>query len=103
MKIHQLCILKGTALEVDYLNGDLGAIEFTDDEYIELLADFISRIPENVIIQRVMAEAKTGELVAPLWADRGKKNAFLDKFHAHLEKFNISQGDKYKIKKFSNA
>lgn len=92
IKIHQLCILEGTPMAIDYLNGDLGAYEFSDDEYIELLANFIARIPPNVVIQRVMAEAKPGELIAPLWADRGKKNKFLDKFHAYLEEHDISQG-----------
>lgn len=96
IKIHQLCILEGTPMAVDYFNGEHDAIDFGDDEYIELLADFVSRMPANIVIQRVMAEAKPGELVAPLWADRGKKNAFLNKFHKYLDDMNISQGDKYK-------
>ena len=90
IKIHQLCIFKGTPMEIDYLNGELDT--FHRDEYIQLLAGFIARMPRNVVIQRVMGEGKIGELLAPEWADHGMKNKFLDAFHQYLEEHNISQG-----------
>ena len=90
LKIHQLCIFKGTAMEIDYLNGDLSVIE--RDEYIRILADFIARIPEKVVIQRVMGEGKVGELIAPEWADHGMKQKFLHEFHKYLDENDIRQG-----------
>lgn len=94
LKIHQLCILKGTAMEIDYLNGELQTLE--EQEHIELVAEFIARMPKNVIIQRTMAEAKDDDLVAPMWADRGKKQGFLKRLDEYLEQHDVQQGMKYK-------
>lgn len=91
LKIHQLCIFKGTPMEIDFLNGDLAVFE--RQEYIELLANFMRRIPANVVIQRIMGEGKEDELVAPMWADRGQKQHFLDAFHAYMEENDFKQGD----------
>jgi radical SAM protein (TIGR01212 family) len=90
LKIHQLCVFKGTPMEIDYLNGELKI--FTKEAYIKLLSQFIARLGPDIAIQRVMGEGKMGELIAPDWADHGKKNKFLDEFHAYLDKNNISQG-----------
>jgi radical SAM protein (TIGR01212 family) len=90
LKIHQLCIFKGTAMEIDYLNDELKV--FARQEYIELLAKFISRIPRHIVIQRLMGEGKVGELIAPEWADHGLKTNFLRDFENYLDKHKLSQG-----------
>lgn len=90
LKIHQLCIFKGTPMEIDYLNGEL--CTFEKDDYIEVLAGFIARLRPDIAIQRVMGEGKLGELIAPKWADHGMKNKFLDDFNKYMEANNLSQG-----------
>jgi len=90
LKIHQLCVFKSTPMEIDYLNGELEVFE--QDNYIEVLAGFISRLRPDIAIQRVLGEGKIGELIAPEWADHGMKNKFLDKFHAYLEEHDLRQG-----------
>lgn len=90
LKIHQLCIFKGTPMEIDYLNGEIDV--FKEDEYIELLAEFISLLREDIAIQRVMGEGKHDELIAPEWAGHGRKNHFLEKFHKYLDEHDIYQG-----------
>ena len=92
LKIHQLCIFKGTSMEIDYLNNEIEVFK-TAEDYIPVLAEFISRLRPNIAIQRVMGEGKIGELVAPSWADHGLKNKFLDKFHAYLEEKDMKQGN----------
>ncbi len=84
IKIHQLCIFKGTPLEIDYLNGDITV--FTEQEYIELLAEFLSRLPKHWVVQRVMGEGPHGELIAPEWALSGKKQQFLKRFHEYYQR-----------------
>ncbi len=74
LKIHQLCIFKNTAMEIDYLNGDIDV--YSKEEYIEILAGFIARLRPDIAIQRVMGEGKIGELIAPTWADHGLKTNF---------------------------
>jgi uncharacterized protein len=90
LKIHQLCIFKGTPMEIDYLNNEIEV--FSKQSYIKLLAQFIARLRPDIAIQRVMGEGKIGELIAPDWADHGMKNKFLDEFHTYLDENNISQG-----------
>ena len=90
LKIHQLCIFKGTPMEIDYLNGDIKTFE--KEDYIETLAGFIQRLRPDIAIQRVMGEGKIGELIAPVWADHGMKNKFLDDFYKYLDEQDISQG-----------
>lgn len=93
IKIHQLCIFKGTAMEIDFLNGEIQV--FDEDEYIEILAEFIRRLPAKMLIQRIMGEGKNDELIAPLWAGHKKKDAFIIKFNDYLEAKDIRQGDLY--------
>lgn len=90
LKIHQLCIFKGTAMEIDFLNGEIEV--FQEDDYIETLAGFIQRLRPDIAIQRVLGEGKLGELIAPEFADHGMKNKFLDKFHKYLEEKDFRQG-----------
>ncbi len=92
LKIHQLCIFKGTPMEIDYLNNELKVFE--EDQYIKTLAGFLQRLRPDIAIQRVLGEGKLGELIAPSFADHGMKNKFLDKFHSYLEKHNIKQGER---------
>lgn len=95
IKIHQLCVFKGTPMEIDYLNGEL-EIYKTAEDYIPILAEFISRLRPDIAIQRVMGEGKVGEMVVPAWADHGMKNKFLDKFYNYLEENQIQQGSNLK-------
>ncbi|MDA0772095.1 MAG: TIGR01212 family radical SAM protein [Cyanobacteria bacterium] len=97
IKIHQLCVFKGTAMEIDYLNGELELYE-SEDDYIPIVSEFIRRIPAGIAIQRVMGEGKIGELVAPAWADHGMKNLFLNKFYKYLEDNQVYQGAKVAIR-----
>lgn len=90
IKIHQLCIFKGTPMEIDYLNGEIEVFE--EQEYIEVLAEFIARLREDIVIQRVLGEGKLGELIAPAWADHGLKNKFLDKLNNYMTKQQLRQG-----------
>lgn len=93
IKIHQLCVFKGTPMEIDYLNGELEVFKEADD-YIPIVAEFIARMRPDIAIQRIMGEGKIGELVAPAWADHGMKNKFLDKFNNYMEENGLRQGSK---------
>jgi len=84
IKIHQLCIFKGTPLEIDYLNGDVTV--FSEEEYIELLAEFLARLPQHWVVQRVMGEGPRGELIAPEWALTGRKQGFLKRLGEYFER-----------------
>ena len=70
LKLHQLQITKGTILEH---RPDLIAqcTLFTPEEYIELLVEYISRLRDDIVIERFTSQSPAGLLVAPRW---GLKN-----------------------------
>ncbi len=66
VKLHLLYVVKGTRLEKIYHDGKYKCLE--QREYAELICDFIERLPENVVIQRITGDPHPLELVAPMWA-----------------------------------
>ncbi len=70
IKLQLLHILKGTDLEKEYVAGKVRAL--TEDEYIDILKDCVSVIPENVVIHRLTGDGDKKILVAPLWSGNKK-------------------------------
>ena len=68
VKIHLLYVVRGTALDEMYQKG--GYIPLTQQAYVDLVCDFIERLPEDMIIQRITGDPHASELVAPAWAGR---------------------------------
>ena len=44
---------------------------FTPEEYIELLVEYISRLRDDIVIERFTSQSPAGLLIAPRW---GLKN-----------------------------
>lgn len=68
VKIHLLYVVRGTALDRLYKAGGYTPLE--QQEYVDLVCDFIERLPEEMIIQRITGDPHAHELVAPAWAGR---------------------------------
>ena len=66
IKLHLLYVVKGTALEGLYRQGDFKCLE--QSAYVDLVCDFLERIPSEVVIQRLTGDPHPAELVAPSWA-----------------------------------
>ncbi len=65
LKIHLLHIMKGTVMEEQYRRGKMDV--FTLEEYVNHVVDFLERIPPEISIQRLTADAPPNVLVAPDW------------------------------------
>ena len=63
VKIHLLYVIRGTVLEQWYRQDRYRCL--TRDQYVSLVADFLSLLPESVIIQRLTGDPHPEELVAP--------------------------------------
>jgi radical SAM protein (TIGR01212 family) len=94
IKIHLLYVVKGTLLERNYRQGKYKCLE--QQEYVDLVCDFIERIPSDMIIQRLTGDPHPQELVAPQWAL--KKSETLAQIRNTLEKRDSRQGMKFKKK-----
>ena len=92
IKLHPLLILEGTPLAEWYRRGELEPLEL--DDYAALAADFIERMPESLVIQRLTAEAPAEMLIAPRWAqDKHKVRKAISK---ELIKRDSYQGRLYR-------
>ena len=68
VKIHLLYVVRGTALDAMYAKGQYTPLE--QQEYVDLVCDFLERLPRSMIIQRITGDPHADELVAPLWSAR---------------------------------
>ena len=71
IKLQLLHVIKDTDLEKDYNHGLFRCM--TMDEYVELIYDCISILPDDVIIHRMTGDGARKTLVAPLWSTDKKR------------------------------
>ena len=63
LKIHHLHVVKKTALADLFAQSPFPL--FTEQEWIEIVCDFLERLRSNIVIQRLVGNAKPGTLIAP--------------------------------------
>ena len=68
IKIHLLYVIKGTRMERLYLEGRYRCLE--QEEYTDLVCDFLELLPPDMVIQRLTGDPHPAELVAPEWSLR---------------------------------
>ena len=88
LKLHLLYVVRGTPMETLYRQGKYRCLE--QQEYVDLVCDFLERIPPGMVIQRLTGDPHPEELVAPDWSRR--KTETLQKISATLEKRDSWQG-----------
>lgn len=71
IKLQLLHVIKGTDLEKEYLEGKFETLPF--ENYVELVADCIALLPENIVIHRMTGDGDKRTLVAPLWSADKKR------------------------------
>ena len=72
-------------------NGDYRCLD--QREYAELVCEFIERLPETMIIQRLTGDPHPKELVAPAWSLHKKET--LEMIHAIFDQKNTWQGKRF--------
>ena len=88
IKLHLLYVVKGTRLETLYRQGKFRCLE--QQEYVDLVCEFLEHIPRHMIIQRLTGDPHPEELTAPQWSL--KKSETLAKIRGTLEKRDSWQG-----------
>ena len=79
IKLHQLQIIRGTAMEEEYNSFPEHFHIYTADEYLDLVIEFINRLRKDIYIDRFVSQSPKELLIAPDW---GLKN---HEFRAKLE------------------
>lgn len=71
IKLQLLHVIRGTDLEKDYREGKVRVMDM--EEYVELVADCISLLPDRMVIHRMTGDGARKDLVAPLWSTDKKR------------------------------
>lgn len=91
IKFHMLCVLKNTPLERIYNNNKFKLLN--EDEYVEILCDFLEILPPNTTIHRIAGNGLNKLLIEPKWIMN--KFETLNKIDKTLETRNSYQGIKH--------
>lgn len=65
LKLHQLQIVRGTAMAREYERHSFHT--FTLEEYVDLLADYLPRLRDDMVMERFVSETPPKLLMAPRW------------------------------------
>lgn len=88
LKIHQMQIIKGTLLARQYNETPFHL--YSVDEYIELIAEYIQHLRQNLVLERFVSQSPAEFLIGPKW---GLKNyEFTNKLVNYLKQNGIYQG-----------
>jgi len=90
VKIHQLQVLRGTALAKIYRENPQALHTFTLDEYLDELGVFVSHLRQDIAIERLVSQSPSDLLIAPRWGV--KPDAFQKLFENYLVEKGIWQG-----------
>jgi len=88
VKIHLLYVIKGTPLEALYRQGKYRCL--SQEEYVDLVCDFLECLPKDMVIQRLTGDPHPEEIVAPEWSLKKSRTLFL--IEDTLERRDSRQG-----------
>lgn len=91
IKLHLLHILKGTDIEMKFLNGSFTTLSI--DEYVKILGECIKVLPKSMVIHRLTGDGDKKALIAPLWS--ADKKRVLNKVNEFFKVNNIEQGSNF--------
>ena len=92
IKFHLLHLMKNTNMVKDYENGNLKFL--SKEEYIDLVCEGVSRIPQDMIVHRLTGDAPRDLLIGPMWSLN--KWEVLNAIDKALEDNDIYQGKNFK-------
>jgi hypothetical protein len=93
LKIHQLCIYKGTPMEADFRAGGLPVLD--ENRYVRLVSDALEMLPPDMVIMRLVAEGSQDEIIAPEWSF--EKERIMTKIEVELARRNSCQGQRFAL------
>ncbi len=91
IKLHLLYVVKNTILADWYEKGRYQCLE--REEYVDIVCEFLARLPANMVVQRLTGDPHPHELVAPQWAL--EKTATLKQINQKMAEKQLRQGDRH--------
>lgn len=91
LKIHQMQVVKGTALERMFAEKPFHV--YAVEEYVRLIAEYVQRLRWSLVLERFVSQSPKEMLIAPQW---GLKNhEFADLLDKHMRAIGARQGAKH--------
>ncbi len=95
VKFHQLQIIKGTALEKEYLADSSGFQLFSWEEYLDFIVTFLESLNPRIVVERFTGEAPPRFLAVSLWGKK-RSDQISGLIERRLEELDTWQGRLYK-------
>jgi radical SAM protein, TIGR01212 family len=98
VKFHQLQIIKGTTMEIEFKNypGDFEL--FTWEEYLDFFIVFLERLNPSIVVERFTGEVPPRFLTGEGWGKK-RNDQIVNIIEKRLEKLNTWQGRLYEDKR----
>src|SRR5450759_205781 len=98
LKFHQLQIIKGTPMEIEFKNNPGDFELFTWEEYLNFFISFLERLNPAIVVERFTGEAPPRFLTGEGWGKK-RTDQIVNLIEKRLEELNTWQGKMYKDKR----
>lgn len=98
VKFHQLQIIKGTGMEIEFKNNPGDFELFTWEEYLDFFVAFLERLNPAIVVERFTGEAPPRFLTGEGWGKK-RTDQIVNLIEKRLEELNTWQGKLYEDKK----
>jgi radical SAM protein (TIGR01212 family) len=95
LKMHQLQLIRGTRMALEYRQYPEDFHLFDVEEYIDLVIDYIEHLRPDLVLERFVSQSPKELLIAPDW---GLKNyEFNHRVQKRMKELGAYQGKKYEM------
>ena len=95
LKMHQLQLIRGTRMALEYRQHPEDFHLFGVEEYIDLVIDYIEHLRSDLVLERFVSQSPKELLIAPDW---GLKNyEFNHRVQKRMKELGAYQGKKYEM------
>jgi uncharacterized protein len=98
VKFHQLQIMRGTPMEIEFRNNPGDFELFVWEEYLEFFIRFLERLNPAIVVERFTGEAPPRYLSGEGWGKK-RTDQIVNLVEKRLEELNTWQGRLYKDKR----
>jgi radical SAM protein (TIGR01212 family) len=93
LKLHQLQVFKGTAMEQEYHDKPADFVSFSEEEYLNFIVEYMELLNPQFVIERIAGETPPRYAVVRPWGPR--YDQILVRFEKILEERNSWQGKRF--------
>lgn len=95
LKMHQLQLIRGTRMALEYERKPEDFHLFNVDEYVDLVVDYVEHLRPDIVLERFVSQSPKELLIAPDW---GLKNyEFNHRVQKRMKELDAYQGKKYEM------